>query len=310
MTAIPGIHPELERIRIEYQELYDSVVAGHVPEDEAKELLRNITAVDADAAVWSFDPYSGDLMRALPGLPPQRASADMFAASRLPAPDVYDPGPARPSLPSSGPEPGFGLSFDEDYDLMDGDMPMEPSSGRRLSIPVSLRPLVRPIVVGVVFVATASFLVMSRVDADRASDADPEVVAPAAPVADRDGFVSPPSSTRPSPGPPPVEVSADGEVIPLSRDAAQYLFEGLLAQDTSILSAEGWTRVYALPLLGASASGYEMEVVDWVVDRSGRDRLTVTIDIGPDVPPLRWWVFVAPEGGVWMISGIEPLPSR
>lgn len=87
------IHPELAKLQQDYLQLYNDVNSGAVTPEQAQQVLANLTSLDGDGALWSIDPNTGRLQRAMPGQPPQPAEPHQFAPSRLPAPPTPTPPP-------------------------------------------------------------------------------------------------------------------------------------------------------------------------------------------------------------------------
>lgn len=318
-----GLHPELLRIRQEYEELYEAVTAGHVSEEEAGDLLRNITAVDSDGAVWSFDPHTGNLVRALPGLPQQQASPDLFVPARGRGPAASGSQPPIPSLsgddyaPSSGPSSGPSSdSWDEESSAPETgrSFSRDGSEGRR-SRGFRFDPrLARPVAVVAIGAALSAFFLLSGREPSGGETAVPApgpVVEAPDPTFDRPpapDFPSSPTLLEPLPQ---VLLDESGAQRRLEREAVERLFAGLVAAETDVVSGSGesWARAYALPIFGASAAGWRVSVSEWVIAPDGRDRLTLVLTHPGFPSELSWWAFIEPESGFWVFSEIRPLPA-
>lgn len=316
-----SLHPELLRIRQEYEELYEAVTSGHVSEDEAGSMLHNITAVDGDGALWSFDPHTGNLLRALPGLPPQQAAPEMFAAARLPSASPQDKDSAGAPIPSlSAPDsrkPSDAASSGAWEDEREAVRPRGGSKGGRSVISALGGPRVlRPVIVGIIVVASAAFLLLSTGDSGDAPESPSPSPSQPAPQAPERPVGSPPSDIPSSPTIllplPQVLADAAGGTLPLSKEAVERLYQGVVASETDVFSSSpgSWVRVYALPLLGATPAGWRVVVSEWAVAPDGRDRLTLVLT-SPSFPgELRWWAFVEPQDGLWLISELRPLEKQ
>ena len=114
------LHPQLQQLEDQYNQLVDAVEAGHYSFDDALAVLHGTFVTDAAGAVWSING-DGDFVRSLyPGAPAEKTEPSQFAPDGAPAPQPHltnphtfptaQPGqpapfsqPAMPSFPTPAP---------------------------------------------------------------------------------------------------------------------------------------------------------------------------------------------------------------
>lgn len=76
------IHPDLAKLRSEYERIIADFEHGHIAEPEATELLANMRVFDANGAAWGIDLYGMFTRQAGPDSPLENASPSLYSSAQ------------------------------------------------------------------------------------------------------------------------------------------------------------------------------------------------------------------------------------
>ena len=76
------IHPDLAKLRSEYERIIADFEHGHIAEPEATELLANMRVFDANGAAWGIDLYGMFTRQVGPDSPLENASPSLYSSAQ------------------------------------------------------------------------------------------------------------------------------------------------------------------------------------------------------------------------------------
>jgi hypothetical protein len=79
------LHPDLDSLRSQYNQVLDNLEAGNLSYDDALSSVQAMSVVDGGGFVWLIDTASGGFLRAVPGEVPQEADPSEFVPARIPS---------------------------------------------------------------------------------------------------------------------------------------------------------------------------------------------------------------------------------
>jgi len=79
------LHPDLDSLRSQYNQVLDELEAGNLSYDDALSSVQAMSVVDGGGFVWLIDTATGGFLRAVPGEIPQEADPSEFVAARIPS---------------------------------------------------------------------------------------------------------------------------------------------------------------------------------------------------------------------------------
>ena len=82
MLVLMDIHPDLAKLRSEYERIIADFEHGHIAEPEATELLANMRVFDANGAAWGIDLYGMFTRQAGPDSPLENASPSLYSSAQ------------------------------------------------------------------------------------------------------------------------------------------------------------------------------------------------------------------------------------
>lgn len=255
------LHPDLDALRRQYNQVLDELEAGNLSYEEALSTVQAMSAVDGAGFVWVIDTETGGFLRATPGESPEECDPGLFAAARIPSAgsspwasqqDLLRP-PASHRPQSRAPEP-------ESYQGGFGDSDEIPEMARRRQslqksqqVPkiklsgVNLPPVVarNKRLLGIVLVLLVVFFV---VRGRSSSENEPTIVdsvpstSPAVPIESTQppATIPPETSSTLPPAPEPVPTEAELQALALA------LISGDRAQVAAAIAADLPTKTVAL----------------------------------------------------------------
>lgn len=135
------LHPDLDSLRSQYNQVLDELEAGNLSYDDALSSVQAMSVVDGGGFIWLIDTATGGFLRAVPGEVPQEADPSEFVAARIPSAgsspwasqqDLLRP----PASPRAREQRQAPQQFDDDED----DDSLSPMMRRRQSQQRSPRP--------------------------------------------------------------------------------------------------------------------------------------------------------------------------
>jgi hypothetical protein len=82
MLRLMDIHPDLAKLRSEYERIIADFEHGHIAEPEATELLANMRVFDANGAAWGIDLYGMFTRQAGPDSQVENASPSLYSSAQ------------------------------------------------------------------------------------------------------------------------------------------------------------------------------------------------------------------------------------
>jgi len=82
MLVLMDIHPDLAKLRSEYERIIADFEHGHIAEPEATELLANMRVFDANGAAWGIDLYGMFTRQAGPDSQVENASPSLYSSAQ------------------------------------------------------------------------------------------------------------------------------------------------------------------------------------------------------------------------------------
>lgn len=82
MLLLMDIHPDLAKLRAEYERIIADFEHGHIAEPEATELLASMRVFDANGSAWGIDLYGMFTRQAGPESPVENASPSLYSSTQ------------------------------------------------------------------------------------------------------------------------------------------------------------------------------------------------------------------------------------
>lgn len=82
MLTLMEIHPDLAKLRSEYERIIADFEHGHIAESQATELLANMRVFDANGSAWGIDLYGMFTRRAGPDSLVENASPSLYSSAQ------------------------------------------------------------------------------------------------------------------------------------------------------------------------------------------------------------------------------------
>jgi len=256
------LHPDLDALRRQYNQVLDELEAGNLSYEEALSTVQAMSAVDGAGFIWVIDTETGGFLRATPGESPEECDPGLFAAARIPSAgsspwasqqDLLRP-PASPRHQGRSPEPeAYPGDFEDSDEIPEMARRRQARQNNTASSPkvklsgVKLPPVIdrNKRLLGIALVFLIAFFVMQG---RSSSDKEPTIVdssTPASTVAPVESTQPPatippePSTTLP-PAPEPVPTEAELQALALA------LISGDRSQVSAAVSADLPAKTVAL----------------------------------------------------------------
>lgn len=283
------LHPDLDSLRSQYNQVLDELEAGNLSYDDALSSVQAMSVVDGGGFIWLIDTATGGFLRAVPGEVPQEADPSEFIAARIPSAgsspwasqqDLLRP----PASPRSRGERQAPPQFDDDEDDDDSLSPMmrrrqaqqrsprpTPQVADRLRT-VKLPPLLErnKRLLAIVLVLAVAFVVFSRFSKE---DPAPTIVSdtpvpttPAPVPLPVETTPTLPVETVPTTAPAPLPLPTDDELAALKL----AMLSGDRTQVAAVVFEEASAKriaLYTARYFGYNATGLQIELAAPVLEK-------------------------------------------